>query len=230
MSSLTELVSAIQKLVQDTAFGDDEIVSRINDAVQGIAAGLRMPNGQTSPPLPDLFKLGTVATTTAAFTSLPSDYQRGVTAIYDSSGYRIPSPQGGYYSFNQFMKGVARLSLDESGSVYRVCVKGTKLYYQGIPSAETTLGVHYYRQPDILALDGDTPDGIPAHLHMRLVKHKVLAEVFAEALEDGQDNMGVAAKYHNIKFYEAMTDLIDFIGIDEGPSFYGEESSGFGSL
>jgi hypothetical protein len=44
-----------------------------------------------------------------------------------------------------------------------------------------------------------------------------------EKIEDGQDNTGIGTKYHTAKFFEAMTDLIDFIGItDASPMYYGE--------
>lgn len=222
-ANLTTLTDAIQEIIQDSAYTSANIASRINDAVNAIAAGIRMPNGEISPPLPDLFTINTVTTsTTLPYVSLPVNYQRNVVHIYDSSGNVFAPPRGGnYYSFNLFLKGVSNFNLTEAGSIYRVCVKGSKLYYQGIPTAATTLGLHYYRKATTMVNGTDEPDGIPEHLQLRLIKHYVCKEIFGEAIEDGQDNTGIGVKYHTGKFYEAMTDLVDFIGIDAAPRFYG---------
>lgn len=221
--TLSSLIAAIQDILQDSAYTTTKIAELINDAVNSIAAGIRMPNGQISPPLPDLFAQTTVTTsTTLPYVSLPVNYQRKVMNIYDSSGCRIAPPSGGdYYAFALFLKRVNNFNLTEAGSVYRVCVKGSKLYYQGIPSAATTLGVHYYKKPTPMVTATDEPDGIPEHLQLRLIKHHVCKEIFGEAIEDGQDNAGIGTKYHTAKFFEAMTDLVDFIGIDATPTYYG---------
>lgn len=223
MPNLSSLVIAIQELLQDSAYTDEIVIDRINEAVLNIAAGIRMPNGQISPPLPDLYKYDTVNTSISLpYVSLPSDYQRKVFNVIDDTHYQILSPRGGdYYAFNRFLKQINDMSLAESGSIYRVCVKGTKLYYQGIPATSTVLGVHYYRKPDTLVLDGDIPEGIPDHLQSDIIKHYVCKSIFGERIEDGQDNTGVGAKYHTGQFFEDMQNLIDFIGIDAEPEYYG---------
>lgn len=220
--NLGTLMEKVQGVVQDAAFSGNNLINRINDAITDIAGGVRMPDGGTSPPLPDLYASAIVATTSLAYASLPDNYQRNVFHVYDSSGFQINPPHGGgYYSFKLFLRQASNKSLTEAGSVTTVCVNGRKLYYQGIPSTPADLGIHYYRKPVPMATNGDEPDGIPEHLQLRLIKHYVCKEIFGEALEDGQDNAGIGTKYHTAKFFEAMTDLIDFIGIDGGPQYYG---------
>ena len=221
--NLTTLTNAIQDILQDSAYTTTKIAERINDAVNSIAAGIRMPDGQISPPLPDLFTQSTVTTSlTLPYVSLPVNYQRKVINIYDSSGFRIAPPSGGdYYSFALFLKKVSNFNLIETGSVYRVCVKGSKLYYQGIPTAATTLGLHYYKKPTTMVTGTDEPDGIPEHLQLRLIKHFVCKEIMGEMLEAGVTEPAVGMKYHETKFYTAMTDLCDFIGTDATPQYYG---------
>lgn len=224
-TKLSSLIDAIQEVLQDATYTDVILTPKINDAISSIAAGIRMPDGMTSPPLPDLYAYGVVNTSTLTpFTSLPANYQRGVFNVYDSSNNKIAPPSGGSYAaFNLFLRQVQNMGLVETGSIYRVAVKGSKLYYQGIPTASTTLGVHYYRKPFELALDGDVVDGIPDHLQLRLIKHYVIKEILGEAIEDGQDNTAHGTKYHTGKFFEAMTDLVDFIGIDAVAQYYGTE-------
>jgi hypothetical protein len=222
--NLNTLTNAIQDILQDSAYSNPKVESLINDAVTAIAAGIRMPDGSVSPPLPDLFTISTVTTVAGlAYASLPVNYQRGLANVYDSSGVRISHPRGGdYYSFNLFLRQANHKALMETGSVYMVCVKGTKLYYQGIPTAVATLGLHYYKKPTTMVTATDEPDGIPEHLQLRLIKHYVIMTIFGEQIESGVSEPAIGYKYHEKQFYTAMTDLIDFIGItDAAPTYYG---------
>jgi hypothetical protein len=214
-----------QGIIQDSAFYAG-IVTRINNAVKAIAGGIRMPDGQISPPLPDLYDMDTVDTSTSyPYVALPDDYQRHVFMVSDSNGNELYPPRGGdHYSFALFLRQANKKDLTQAGSVDRVCVKGTKLYYQGIPSSSKTLTVHFYRLPVDMSDDADTVDGLPDHLAQRLIDHYVSKEIFGAYIEDGDNNMAVGFKYHSSRFYEAMTDLMDHIGIDAIPQYYGEGS------
>lgn len=223
METLSTLTDAINDIIQDDAYLA-KYTKKINEAVNSIAAGIIMPNRSISPPLPDLVDYDTVITSTQAYVSLPSDYQRNVFLVCDSSGNRIsPTSDGNYYAYNLFLRGLSDLRLEEKGQVYCVAIKGTRLYYQGIPATPETIGLHFYRKPTDMALDGDSPDGIPEHLQMKLIKSYVCKGIYGEHLEDGQDNMGTGYKIHNSIFNEAMAELCAFIGIDEGPSYYGSD-------
>ena len=211
-----------QGIIQDSSYYSG-IVTRINEAVKAIAAGIRMPDGQISPPLPDLYDSDTVATATdAAYKALPSDYQRNLFMVADSTGNQIYPPKGGdYYSFALFLRQAGKKDFSQTGSVSVVCVKGSNLYYQGIPASSKNLTVHFYRAPVDMSDDADTVDGLPDHLATRLIKHFVAKEIFGEGLEDSDESRGAGVKYHTAKFFEAMRDLIDFVGIDAEPEYYG---------
>lgn len=224
MATLSSVLDAIKFILQDGSYTDPNLISKINMALANIAGGVRMPSGEVSQPLPDLFTYETVRTSvTEPFVRLPEDYQRKVVNVYDSMGVRINAPSGGGYdAFGLFLRHIADMRLAESGSIYAVAVQGNRLYYQGIPPVEEVIGVQYYRLPTVLTADADVPDCLPFHLQERLLKHYVLMETFGEALEDGHDNRGVAVQYHRGKFYEAMTDLIDYVGYpDAQPLYYG---------
>ena len=209
-----------QGIIQDSSYYSSA-TSRINDAVTAIAAGVRMPNGQISPPSPLLYDTDTVATATdAPYKALPSDYQRGLMMVVNENGHQIYPPQGGdYYSFALFLSRATKKDLSQAGSVSVVCVQGDRLYYQGIPSSPYDLTVMFYRAPVDLADDDDAIDAFPDHLATRLIQHYVAREIFGQ-VEDGQDNLAVGFKYHTGRFFEAMQDYIDWAGIDEIPQYY----------
>ena len=224
---LSALLTVITKIIQDAAYTEEVLTDKINSAVSMIAAGIRMPNGQISPSLPDLYKYDVVNTDIdLPYVSLPADYQRNVFNIYDDTLYQILPPRGGdYYSFSKFLKQINKLDLSETGEIYRVCIKGTQLYYQGIPSTAFPLGVHYYRKPVAMTDDNDIPDGIPEHLQERLIKHYVVMNLYGETIEAGVTEPAVGTKYHTDQFYRSMQDLVDFIGIDAEPQYYGDNGS-----
>jgi hypothetical protein len=224
MATLDEIIDAIQNSLQDGAYSAEVLRPTINLAIQNVAAGILLPSGQVSPPLPDLYVWGTVNTSiTLPYVTLPADYQRGISNVFDSSNYPIAPPRGGdYYSYNKFLKSIPNLNLAETGSIYIVCVRGTRIYYQAIPATSTTLGLHYYRRPATLALNGDIPEGIPSHLQLELVRHWVCAQIAGE-IESGQYNKGIMAGYHTSKMYEWLQNLVDFIGIDGEAQYYGKD-------
>lgn len=207
---------AIKSVVLDGYYTDAAIDVWVDDAMQAVAGGVIMPDGDISPPLPDLYSIETVNTSTSfPYVELPDDYQRNVFYVSDSTGYRIHPVMGGdYYSFSLFMNRAIKKDLTTQGSVDSVCVRGSNLYYQGIPAASTQISVQYYRAPSGL-------EGIPQHLMKSILKHWVCKEIFGEGIEDGEDNSGRGQAYHEKKFYEFMETLRQFIGIDAEPEYYG---------
>ena len=209
--SLATLTTEIESIIQDTSILD--ITARINDATAMIAAGVLLPDGRTTKPLPELFQTDTVTTATdAAYVSLPDEYQRNLFYVADSSGERINPPRGGdLYSFMLFLKQIYKKDLTEAGSIYAVCVKGNNLYYQGIPAAAVDLTIHFYRKPVDIALTTASPDGIPSHLQRRLIVNYVCADIFGSMIENDTTNK-MANTYHMNEFYRAGIDLVNFIG------------------
>ena len=122
MATLSYLVSEIDRVLDDPAYTEMDLVSKINNAVTNISAGILLPDGSISPPLPDLYTTGSVSTsTTNPYVSLPVDYQRSVIMIYDSTGIKINPPIGGnYYSYSLFLRQITDLSLAESEIVYKL--------------------------------------------------------------------------------------------------------------
>jgi len=221
MSTLAQIRTSIQLTLQDDDYGDVELDEMINDALLHIAGGVLMPNGLVSHPIPELYTTAIVTTVAdQAYADLPSDYQRGIFYVSNNDGDHIkPVDNCGYYDFRIWLNSMPHKDLSETGSVYRVAVKGKSLYYQGIPSTAENLTIHYYREPDTMTAGTDEPDGLPSFLSKPLLKHYVLKEIFGEGIEDGEDSTGRGAAYHNQKFYEAMQNLMDFLPMDEEPGY-----------
>lgn len=225
MANLEEIRNSIIRVLNDSDYVDTDIDELINDALQAVAGGVLMPNGSISPALPDLYATDTLQTsTTNPYVDLPDDYQRNVFYISDSSDMRIhPVKGGGYYSFGLFMNASIKKDLSLPGIVLTACVKGTKLYYQGIPSAAEDINIQYYRKPATMTLSTDEPEGLPSHLAKPILKHYVLKEIFGEGIEDGEDSSGKGQAYHEKKFYEAMETMIRSLpDSDDEPAYYAE--------
>lgn len=230
MATLAEIRASIQHVLVDTYYYTTAILNeKINDALQAIAGGIIMPYGEISPPLPDLYASETLHTSTSLpYIDLPDDYQRHVFHVSDSSDYIIHPVQGGdYYSFKLFMNRAIKKDLSLPGMVTSVCVKGSKLYYQGIPSASTSLNIQYYRTPEALALDADIPEGLPGHLAKDVLKHYVLKEAFGASVEDGSNSERVGQAYHEKKLYELMTTMIRFFPSDDEPEYFAVSGCGY---
>ena len=215
-----------QGIIQDSSYYATA-TARINAAVTVIAGGERLPDGRVSPPLPDLYSSSTIETATdAAYKALPTTYQRHVFMVADSSGNQLFHPSGGdYYSFGLFLRNASHKGLTQAGSISSVVVKGKKLFYQGIPSSSKTLTLHFYSKPTAMSEATDEPDGLPEHLSENLIVHYVAKEIFSD-IEDGDNSKGTGYSYHTSRFYEALVDLVDFIGFpDAVPEYYGEGSA-----
>ena len=217
MATFLELQTAILDVSKNhyiqTASGVT-LETRINNAVTEIAGGIRLPNEKISSPLPELCSSGTVATATdAAFKALPDTYQRNVFCIVDANGdvLKLPTRGSNCYSFKLFLSIIQEKDLSQSGDIVYVAIKGTNLYYQGIPTVSENLTVHFYRKPVDMSNGTDTPDGIPAQFQSRLIKHYVCRQL-ANEMVDGTEKM---AKYHETEFYMALQDLQGYIELSD---------------
>jgi len=213
MATLAAMRTEVSRIIQDSDYTATTIDRMINESVTSICAGVMItwPEGdQTiSQPMPDLFTIGDVATTSNAYASLPSDYQRDVVFIAGPEGNEITF----YDAFGDFVRNYPLLNT--SGSVVAVAVKGSNLYYQGIPDTAETLKVHYYAAPTEMSDDTDEPEGIPSRFHMTLIVYDVCLRIFKEFYEEDAGEHPVLAIYES----KRMTELINMdslIGSDQG--------------
>lgn len=172
-----------------------EIAGGIPSLLDGIANPI--PNSLT-PPLPDLFTIGTVTTsTTDAFVSMPTNFHRDLQLVSSSTGSEIDIA-------NSFIDIAETYPLlNKTGRISDVVEHGRKLYYQGIPTVAETLTVHYYRKPIDMVLSTSTPDGIPEHLQISLLVNFAAWKAY-EILEDSIEDQAIKTTKYKNAFLDAM--------------------------
>jgi len=145
------LVQEVKNIVQDTTYSYDYILDKLNESQLLISGGILLvyPDRTQvfSSPLEDLETSDTVtASASAAYVSLPSNYQRELFYIYNDSApgfVNMVNAFGGLLNSNP--------SLDRERNVTDAVIEGNKLYYQGIPGDAQTLTLNYFRKPHEMA-------------------------------------------------------------------------------
>ena len=203
MSTLLELRAEVDRIIDDDSYGTSQLTDYLNQSVKDIAGGVPIvwPNGNTTvlEPLEELYDIDTVTATSSAYrVALPSDYQREVVFVAHEDGYELTR----YTNMGDFRRSYPLL--DQSGSVVAVCVKGGYLYYQGKPSSDTTLTVHFFREPTAMSDNDDTPDGIPTRFHRTLIVYDTCLRIFRELYEEDVSKQGVIQAYER----KRMTELV----------------------
>ncbi|MDY6893823.1 MAG: hypothetical protein SVO01_00170 [Thermotogota bacterium] len=179
---LSELVTAVDEILDDASITSTRIKSRLNEAQKEIAGGVQSSLGNwITPPLPGLLTIDTITTETdAAYVTMPTTFQRNLQLAASSNGVEIDIAES-FISFSEVYP-----LLDNPGAVTECCEFGGNFYYQGIPTSAETITLHFYRFPVDMSDDTDTPDGIPTHLHRGLLVNHACWKFF-ELLEDGAE-------------------------------------------
>jgi len=212
--NLEVLTERVDKIVQDSDFDSDAIAVYLNRGMLEIAGGMKRPDSSVlTQPLPLLFTVGTVATTTTFKASLPVTYQRDLVFAIDYLGRELSI----YDSFVEFSK-VYRL-MNAVGAVNAVAVKGRGLYYQNIPAVSELIMVHFHRYPVDMVSSTDVPDGIPPNFHDMLVSY-ACKEIYS-IIEDGVDGKMVNTMKYEQKFQRSLDSLEASIAAEAAPfSFF----------
>lgn len=214
MATLSELRSLVENIIQDTSFTSSDIDGYLNRAVNEIAGGLQSTLGSlVTPPLPKLFKIDTVETSTSeAYISMPATYQRNLQFATNSNGIEIDI----YNSVIEFAEDYSLM--DKSGSVEAVIEQGGNLYYQKIPISAATLTLHFFRKSIEMSSNSDIPDGIPSHLQVPLLVNYASYKIY-ELIEDSAEGQGPNTIHYKTFFQEALRTLELSIPAD-GRSLY----------
>ena len=198
MTTLLNLTSFVQRILQDDAF-DDDITTYLNQAQLEIAGGMQSALGDwLTPELPELLTIGTVTTDTdVAYVNMPTNFQRRLQFVASASGTEI-SIEENFIDFTAIYP-----LLDKAGIITSVIEKGGKFYYQGIPSVAEDVTLHYYRKPTDMSNNTDEPDGIPSQLQKELLVNHTCWKIF-ELIEDGLEGPGVNTQRYMELFERAL--------------------------
>ena len=201
MSTRLELETLVEEIIQDTSL-NSSINGCLNRAVNEIAGGMPSTVGSfLTPPLPLLFSIDTVDTSTsAAFVSMPATFQRNLQFAADSSGREITV----FDSMIEFAEDYPLM--DKAGRVDAAIEQGGNLYYQHIPSVAETLTLHFYRLPVTMSEDSHLPDGIPLHLQESLLVNYAAWQLY-KLIEDDLDEPGINTARYKSFFDEALRTL-----------------------
>jgi len=201
MATFKELTDRAILLVSDPGL-NDTIPVLINQGVNEIAGGMLSSLASiVTPPLPELFTIGTVDTDIAtAFVNMPDNFHRTLQFAVKANGSEVDIAN----SFIEFTE--TSPALDKAGAISEVIEHGKKFYYLNIPSVSEEVIVHYYRVPVDMVEDADVPDGIPLHLHMSLLVNFACWKAY-EFIEDGIEGETPNTDKYREFFFTALKTL-----------------------
>lgn len=196
------LIQRVRHIIQDPSFTNDDIGQRLNEGVLEIAGEYLLPQLRTS---------NTVTTSTSnAYVSMPANFHRHLFHVYSKTQDAVIGKGRELYEHARLIK--AYPGMDQSGNIARLALSGRTLWYQPIPATSDTLTLHFYRKPVDMSANTDEPDGLPAHLHRKLLVNYAAMSIFDELEEDGS---AVQFQKYLAKYELAKTELRAFL-IEEG--------------
>ncbi len=181
--NLEAIRTEVENLVDDSSYDADIIDSYINETLI-FAAGLVN--------LPTLKMIDVVDTVqNQAYTSvIPAN------STFSGVLRRVKKADGSepriYPDLERFLDDY---TMDNEGAVEAVCLEGSTLWYQKIPSSPETLTILYFKNPSPLSKDGDEPSDFPSHIHRKLFVHGTAFTIF-DQIEDGVEGDKVNTKNH----------------------------------
>jgi hypothetical protein len=170
--NLEAIRNEVENLVDDQSYDADTIDRYINDTL-AFAAGLVS--------LPTLKMIGVVDTVVgqAYMSAVPAD------STFSGVLRRVKKADGKepriYPDLERFLDDY---TMDNEGQVEAVCLEGSVLWYQKIPSTPETLTILYFKNPSPLSQDNDEPSDFPGHTHRKLFVHGTAFTIF-DQIEDG---------------------------------------------
>lgn len=134
---------------------------------------------------------------------MPSNFHRKLFYCYSiTQNKRIDI----YDSYAQLIRQFTQIDL--TGTIQGVAIRGTKLFYQKIPSSYERLQLNYYKQPTAMEGRTDQPTCLPEHL----VRDLLVNYAAKDLTKDNNQKMEF-----NVLFDMAMSDLKEFLGPEEVP-------------
>ena len=211
----SDLIADVQDVIQDDAYGEDEIMPLLNRAMTLISNKVLLPE------LEAYADITTVANTQSV--ALPANYHRELFKVKSAVYKDIPiftSPARLFDACGLALEGMA-------GDVQAVAITpGQTLFLYKVPSTAQTLTVWYFRKPLDMAADVDDPDGLPEQFH-DMLSNFACWKLF-DKIEDGIEGKKVNADHYMGLWLDALTiglpSFVEGLGVSrrKAPTVRGE--------
>jgi len=168
---LDDMRKEVENLIDDNSFNTEEVVAKINEAVQYASGVVKIPS---------LKRVGSVTFTEDAYSvslsSLTDEIIGRITWAVLSTGKPL-----------NILNGVEELlmfypTLDTPGVPKDIALENKTLWYH--PMGNYTASIVYYTCPALLVNKNDEPTSFPSHLHRKLFVHGAAWMIF-DQIEDG---------------------------------------------
>lgn len=168
---LDDMRKEVENLVADSSFNTEEVVAKINEAIQFASGVVKLPS---------LKRVGSVTFTEDAYSvslsSLTDEIIGRITYAVLSTGKPL-----------NVLNGVEELlmfypTLDTPGVPNDIALENKTLWYH--PMGDYTASIVYYTRPSLLSKTADEPTDFPEHLHRKLFVHGAAWMIF-DQIEDG---------------------------------------------
>ena len=197
---LSDIRDEIITTVNDPSFTDDIVNGYINEVYQSSVARCMVP---------ELKGVDVVTTTTDAFVDLS-----GVTGGF--SGVLSRVYDGVQRCKIDILNSLEHLmdlggNLTDIGDIMAVALEGPTLWYYPIPSVPVVLTVIYYKNPDSLSSDSDTPAVIPEFLHREILVNGACAIMF-DKIEGGIEGLKVNTRARELAMERGIVRFREWLG------------------
>ncbi len=190
-----EMLSELNRILQGNSFGPDLLVADLDEALLDAAAFVKIPALQSS---------DTIVTVT-------NDFQADMPARFHHDLYLVEQPDQNYGEIEILLNLRSLARIQQNKHAGRACVRwcceqNGVFYYHPIPETPQELLVHFYEEPESLAINEEAHTVIPSNLHFQVLVCAVAAKRWA-MWEDGIDGQQVNTAYYQQENYKGLSKL-----------------------
>lgn len=210
MATISDIIDDIKMQFPEKGISRSRITRHLNDGMMNIASEFKLPG---------LLVVGYSVTALPAQYSvpLPSDFHQHLFSA-EVGGNQIEVAK----SVRTLMS-VVGLSTTV-GSINTVAQQDGLLYYQKVPSSNTTIKVSYYRKPSLIVDSDSVPDGANSEALSEAIMHWAFVKLYTIFEQAEVSNKGNTL-YHTEKLKGAMESLSNYCSREAFPDFSTEKAS-----
>jgi len=207
MATLEDVLTSVQKSLQDDAFTVDELTKLANQCIDYCSTRILLPKLETS---------GVVTTDPLTYeVALPDSwlFARNLYSCFSADNIADIKILNSAQGLQDFYPDYKTQLL--TGDIHYIFIRGDFITYYPIPKTAIELTCGFYRQPVPLTDDGDVPYALPYGTHEELLENFILWRAWGD-LEDGIEGAKTNTLYYQALFMSAFNELDSMI--DHGQS------------